>query len=139
MIEAPAERLPLEDASADTVVCTLVLCTVDDVPATLAEIARVLKPGGRLLFAEHVRSDDPGARALAGPARGPLAPARPRLPLQSRHGRGDRGLAARARVRRARPAAEGGADRPPAGRRQRRQAHLRTPGGRGLLAATARK
>ena len=59
VIEAPAERLPLEDASADTVVCTLVLCTVDDVPATLAEVARVLKPGGRLLFAEHVRSDDP--------------------------------------------------------------------------------
>ncbi len=50
---APSRRL------ADTVVSTLVLCTVDDVPATLAEIARVLRPGGRLLFAEHVRSDDP--------------------------------------------------------------------------------
>ena len=60
VIEAPADRLPLDDASADTVVATLVLCTVDDVPATLAEIARVLKPGGRLLFAEHVRSADPG-------------------------------------------------------------------------------
>lgn len=59
VIEAPADRLPLPDASADTVVSTLVLCTVDDVPATLAEIARVLRPGGRLLFAEHVRSDDP--------------------------------------------------------------------------------
>jgi len=53
---APTTR----DAShEDTVVSTLVLCTVDDVPATLAEIARVLRPGGRLLFAEHVRSDDP--------------------------------------------------------------------------------
>jgi ubiquinone/menaquinone biosynthesis C-methylase UbiE len=60
VIEAPADRLPLDDASADTVVCTLVLCTVDDVPATLAEVARVLKPGGRLLFAEHVRSAEPG-------------------------------------------------------------------------------
>lgn len=60
VIEAPADRLPLPDGSVDTVVATLVLCTVDDVPATLAEIARVLRPGGRLLFAEHVRSDDPG-------------------------------------------------------------------------------
>ncbi|MCB0874656.1 MAG: methyltransferase domain-containing protein [Solirubrobacterales bacterium] len=59
VIEAPAESLPIPDASADTVVATLVLCTVDDLPATLAEVARVLKPGGRLLFAEHVRSDDP--------------------------------------------------------------------------------
>ena len=60
VIEAPADRLPLDDASADTVVSTLVLCTVDDVPGTLAEVARVLKPGGRLLFAEHVRSAEPG-------------------------------------------------------------------------------
>jgi ubiquinone/menaquinone biosynthesis C-methylase UbiE len=59
VIEAPADRLPLPDGTADTVVSTHVLCTVDDVPATLAEIARVLRPGGRLLFAEHVRSDDP--------------------------------------------------------------------------------
>lgn len=59
VIEAPADRLPLPDSSADTIVSTLVLCTVDDVPATLAEVARVLRPGGRLLFAEHVRSDDP--------------------------------------------------------------------------------
>jgi ubiquinone/menaquinone biosynthesis C-methylase UbiE len=60
VVEAPADRLPLPDDSVDTAVCTLVLCTVDDVPATLKEIARVLKPGGRLLFAEHVRSTDPG-------------------------------------------------------------------------------
>jgi ubiquinone/menaquinone biosynthesis C-methylase UbiE len=59
VVEAPADRLPLADDSADTVVCTLVLCTVDDVPATLAEVARVLAPGGRMLFLEHVRSDDP--------------------------------------------------------------------------------
>ncbi len=59
VIVAPAERLPAEDSSIDTVVVTLVLCTVGDLPATLDEIARVLKPGGRLLFIEHVRSDDP--------------------------------------------------------------------------------
>lgn len=60
VVEAPADRLPFTDDDFDTVVCTLVLCTVDDVPATLAEIARVLRPGGRLLFGEHVRSDHPG-------------------------------------------------------------------------------
>jgi ubiquinone/menaquinone biosynthesis C-methylase UbiE len=59
VVEAPADRLPLADNSADTVVCTLVLCTVDDVQATLAEVARVLAPGGRMLFLEHVRSEDP--------------------------------------------------------------------------------
>lgn len=60
VVVAPAERLPVEDASIDTVVVTLVLCTVGDLPATLAEVDRVLKPGGRLLFMEHVRSpDDP--------------------------------------------------------------------------------
>ena len=60
VIETPADALPIPDASIDTAVATLVLCTVDDVPATLAEVSRVLKPGGRLLFVEHVRSDDPG-------------------------------------------------------------------------------
>lgn len=52
-------RLPVDDDSIDLVVATLVLCTVDDLPATLAEIGRVLRPGGRLLFIEHVRSEDP--------------------------------------------------------------------------------
>lgn len=60
LVEAPAERLPFEDASFDTAVFTLVLCTVPDPGAALAETARILKPGGRLLFVEHVRSDDPG-------------------------------------------------------------------------------
>jgi ubiquinone/menaquinone biosynthesis C-methylase UbiE len=59
LIEAPAERLPFADASFDTAVFTLVLCTVPDPKAALAEVARVLKPGGKLLFVEHVRAEDP--------------------------------------------------------------------------------
>jgi ubiquinone/menaquinone biosynthesis C-methylase UbiE len=56
ILDAPAERLPLADASVDTVVSTLVLCTVDDPEGALREIARVLRPGGRFLFIEHVRA-----------------------------------------------------------------------------------
>jgi len=55
--EAPAERLPFPDVSFDAVVSTLVLCTVSDVPQSLAEIRRVLRPGGELRFFEHVRAD----------------------------------------------------------------------------------
>jgi ubiquinone/menaquinone biosynthesis C-methylase UbiE len=58
VLRAPAEELPLEDDSFDFVVSTLVLCTVDDPARALGEIHRVLKPGGRLVFLEHVRSDD---------------------------------------------------------------------------------
>jgi SAM-dependent methyltransferase len=60
VVEAPAERLPFADASFDTAVTTLVLCTVPEPEATLAEAARVLKPGGQLLFVEHVRAGEPG-------------------------------------------------------------------------------
>lgn len=60
VVEAPADELPFADDEFDTVVGTLVLCTVDDVERSLAEIRRVLKPGGQLLLIEHVRSDDPG-------------------------------------------------------------------------------
>jgi SAM-dependent methyltransferase len=56
IVDAPAERLPLADASVDTVVSTLVLCTVADPERTLSEIARVLRPDGQLLFIEHVRA-----------------------------------------------------------------------------------
>src|ERR1700758_302659 len=58
LLRAPAEDLPFKDDSFDTVVATLVLCTVDDQPRALHELCRVLRPGGRLLFIEHVRSDD---------------------------------------------------------------------------------
>lgn len=60
VLRAPAERLPFDDDSFDTVVCTLVLCGVDDQPQSLREIRRVLRPGGELLFLEHVRSADEG-------------------------------------------------------------------------------
>lgn len=60
VIEAPAEELPFDDDSFDTAVVTLVLCTVPDPDRSLREVARVLKPGGKLLFIEHVRASDPG-------------------------------------------------------------------------------
>jgi ubiquinone/menaquinone biosynthesis C-methylase UbiE len=60
VVRAPAQELPFEDASFDTATLVYVLCTVPDPAAALSEIARVLKPGGRLLFIEHVRSPEPG-------------------------------------------------------------------------------
>ena len=59
VVEAPAEALPFADASFDTVALTLVLCTVPEPDRALAEIARVLRPGGRFLFLEHVRAEEP--------------------------------------------------------------------------------
>lgn len=58
-LDASAEAIPLEKESIDTVVSTLVLCTVDFPDIALAEAARVLRPGGQLLFIEHVRSHSP--------------------------------------------------------------------------------
>lgn len=59
VVTAPAENLPFEDNSFDTVVSTLVLCTVSDPQRSLSEIARVLRPGGQFLFLEHIRAEDP--------------------------------------------------------------------------------
>lgn len=61
VVSAAAEQLPFSDGSFDTVVATLVLCTVSNPQAALREVRRVLAPGGRLLFIEHVRAD-PGSR-----------------------------------------------------------------------------
>ena len=57
VVVAQAEELPFEDDSFDTVVSTLVLCTVDEPRQAIDEIARVLRPGGKLLFLEHVRAE----------------------------------------------------------------------------------
>jgi ubiquinone/menaquinone biosynthesis C-methylase UbiE len=64
VLRAQAEDLPFEDASFDVVVSTLVLCGVESQNRALHEVHRVLRPGGRLLFLEHVRSDDPSLARL---------------------------------------------------------------------------
>jgi ubiquinone/menaquinone biosynthesis C-methylase UbiE len=61
---ARAEHLPLPDDSADAVVLCLVLCSFDDRPAALAEVCRVLRPGGTVRFLEHTVADTPGLRRL---------------------------------------------------------------------------
>jgi SAM-dependent methyltransferase len=58
IVRATAESLPFDDETFDTVVSTLVLCTVADPESSLDEIRRVLRSDGALLFLEHVRSDD---------------------------------------------------------------------------------
>ena len=63
VLRAPAEDLPFDDHTFDAAVSTLVLCGVDDQPRALRELRRVLRPGGQLVFIEHVRADDaPTAR-----------------------------------------------------------------------------
>lgn len=57
--EGTAEVLPFDDGSFDTVVCQLVLCTIPDPAAALGEAKRVLRPGGTLLYLEHVRHETP--------------------------------------------------------------------------------
>jgi ubiquinone/menaquinone biosynthesis C-methylase UbiE len=59
IVDARAESLPFPDSSFDTAVVTFALCSVTDLDGALAEIARVLRPGGQLLFLEHVRDTDP--------------------------------------------------------------------------------
>jgi ubiquinone/menaquinone biosynthesis C-methylase UbiE len=54
---AAIEKLPFEKESFDAVVCSLVPCSVQDQQAALAQVRRVLKPGGRLVFLEHVAAD----------------------------------------------------------------------------------
>lgn len=62
IVGAPAERLPLPDDSVDTVICSLVLCTVADPVRAIGEIRRVLRPGGTFRFVEHVSAPRPSPR-----------------------------------------------------------------------------
>ena len=64
ILASGAESIPLPDASVDEVICSLVLCTTPDPGRVLAEVRRVLKPGGRFRFVEHVASPRRGIRAL---------------------------------------------------------------------------
>jgi ubiquinone/menaquinone biosynthesis C-methylase UbiE len=64
VLRARAEELPFEDGRFDTAVTTLVLCGVEDQPRAVRELRRVLRPGGRLLFIEHVRSEEPRVARL---------------------------------------------------------------------------
>jgi ubiquinone/menaquinone biosynthesis C-methylase UbiE len=64
LVEANAETLPFPDGSFDTVVCTLVLCSVPDPARALEELRRVLRADGSFLFLEHVRSEEPETARL---------------------------------------------------------------------------
>lgn len=69
-VTGQAEKLPFEDACFDTVVETLVLCSVSDLKAAVAEIFRVLKFGGRFVFMDHVLPEQKGLRFLFNRANG---------------------------------------------------------------------
>ncbi|MGW5363630.1 class I SAM-dependent methyltransferase [Actinopolymorpha pittospori] len=62
LVAGTAESIPSADASFDAAVTSLVLCSVSDQRAALAELHRVLRPGGKLFFLEHVRAETPGLR-----------------------------------------------------------------------------
>jgi ubiquinone/menaquinone biosynthesis C-methylase UbiE len=63
-LEAQGESMPLADGFADTVVVAYALCTIPEPPAALAEIRRILKPGGRLVFLEHGQVEPGWRRGL---------------------------------------------------------------------------
>lgn len=63
LVQSAEDRLPLLDASVDTVVLTWTLCSIADAPKALQQIKRVLKEDGLLVFLEHGRAPDPGVVA----------------------------------------------------------------------------
>jgi len=60
VIGLPAEKIPVDAGSFESIVSTFTLCTIPDVSGALLEIRRVLKPGGRFYFVEHGLAEDPG-------------------------------------------------------------------------------
>jgi len=64
VLPGTADRLPLPDHSVDAAVLCLVMCSLDDRPAALVELRRVLRPGGMLRVLEHTIADTPGLRAV---------------------------------------------------------------------------
>ncbi|KAF8072525.1 SPBC3B9.04 [Scenedesmus sp. PABB004] len=74
LVQGDAAALPFDDGSFDAVVDTFSLCVMERPQAALAEFARVLRPGGRLLLLEHTRSDSPLLGAYQGATRGLVAP-----------------------------------------------------------------
>ncbi len=61
-LDLPSEQIPLDGESADTVLITYTLCTIAGVMTALAEMRRVLKPGGRMIFCEHGEAPDAGVK-----------------------------------------------------------------------------
>lgn len=64
VVDGTVERLPAEDGTFDAVVATLMLCSVRDMAVAIEEMHRVLRPGGKLIFMEHVRADSSGLRRV---------------------------------------------------------------------------
>lgn len=76
LIGLPAEKIPLEDNSIDTIVMTYTLCTIPEPVQALREMRRVLAPGGKLLFVEHGKAPDQNVQKLQSrlqPVWGPMA------------------------------------------------------------------
>ena len=116
VVDGLAEALPAGDGEFDAAVVALVLCTVPDQASALAEISRVLRPGGQVRFFEHVAAEEASGlhRAQRLPRRDAVAEAVRRLPHRPRHRRRHR----RGRLRGARSCA-GSVSRPPATARPR--------------------